>query len=239
VNLRSIIIFGLLVSAAFPAFSLYTGLGVSNADAAMKVALYFVKNGPTYIFDGMVDTLRVIRTDVLESYPLQYLVTIGFDSRHAGYGDRTGQVLLQVITHHIAVVKVVNGKVVSAVLDEKWDELNQREVASSDEQPPTTILSAEFARDFAIKYVYLVHEEVRKMVIPSSWKTIDLTPQGLVGASKLQFTAEKWTVTISWQVVREPTYIIEITCLGEQSFAWKGTVTSKGAVTEISFKPLS
>ena len=238
-DVKSVVIFGLLVSAAFPVFSLYTGLGVSNGDAAAKIALSFVKNGTTYIFDGMVETLRVIRIDVLESYPLQYLVTIGFDSRHAGYGDRTGQVLLQVITRHIAVVKVMSGKVVSAVLDEKWDELNQREVAPSDEQPQTTVMSAELARDFAIKYVYLVHEEARKMVIPFSWKTMDLTPQGLVGVSKLQFTAEKWTVTIGWLVVREPTYTIEITYLGEQSFAWKGTVTSKRAVTEILFKPLS
>ncbi len=51
--------------------------------------------------------------------------TFEFDSRHAGYGDRTGQVLAQVITPHRAVVTVEEGEVTSAVMDGKWDMLRQ------------------------------------------------------------------------------------------------------------------
>ena len=48
-----------------------------------------------------------------------------FDSRQAGYGDRTGQMLAQVITPHEAYVTVENNVVVSAIMDAKWDMLAQ------------------------------------------------------------------------------------------------------------------
>lgn len=91
-----------------------------------EVAKDFLINAPTFRFDGMPETLNVTSAMILESYPPQYVFTITFDSRHAGYGDRTGQALAQVITKHTAVIRVVEGRVVSAVLDNQWDELNQR-----------------------------------------------------------------------------------------------------------------
>jgi hypothetical protein len=51
---------------------------------------------------------------------------IRFESRHAGYGDRTGQMLAQVITTHEAVVTVERGAIESAIMDEKWDMINQK-----------------------------------------------------------------------------------------------------------------
>ncbi|MFQ6095275.1 MAG: carboxypeptidase regulatory-like domain-containing protein, partial [Candidatus Bathyarchaeia archaeon] len=93
--------------------------GVSgDADKrAIKIAQDFIVQAPTYKYDGIRETLNVTDVKVLESFPVQYVITITFDSGHAGYGDRTGQVLAQVITPHTAVVKVVNDNVVSAVLD--------------------------------------------------------------------------------------------------------------------------
>ncbi len=54
------------------------------------------------------------------------MVVIEFDSRHAGYGDRTGQMLAQVITRHRAEIRVVSDNVVSAILDGQWDEITQK-----------------------------------------------------------------------------------------------------------------
>ncbi|MBI4257915.1 MAG: hypothetical protein HY619_03075, partial [Thaumarchaeota archaeon] len=69
--------------------------------------------------------LRVVEAVILESFPEQHIITITFDSRQAGYGDREGGFLAQVITPHTAVVRVVSDNVVSAVLDGQWDELKQ------------------------------------------------------------------------------------------------------------------
>ncbi|MCS4538575.1 MAG: hypothetical protein HYY67_06950 [Thaumarchaeota archaeon] len=98
---------------------------VSN-DRIEEIAKNFIIDAPTFKFDGMPESLNITSIIVLESYPPQYVVTITFDSRHAGYGDRVGQALAQVITKHTAVVRIVQGKVTSAVLDNQWDEINQR-----------------------------------------------------------------------------------------------------------------
>ena len=46
--------------------------------------------------------------------------TFQFQSRHAGYGDRTGQVPAQVTTNHEARIIVDHGEVTHAVLDNTW-----------------------------------------------------------------------------------------------------------------------
>ncbi len=92
---------------------------------AIEMAKNFIVQAPTFKFDGILDTLNVTDSKILESFPVQYVITLTFNSRHAGYGNREGQILAQVITPHIAVVKVVNDNVVSAIMDNKWDELHQ------------------------------------------------------------------------------------------------------------------
>ena len=83
-----------------------------------KIAENFVKNDTTYLFDGMPETLEITSTSLLETGGK---FTYEFDSAHAGYGDRTGQILTQVITHHTAVITVEAGKVTSGIMDSVWD----------------------------------------------------------------------------------------------------------------------
>lgn len=92
---------------------------------------------------------------------------------------------------------------------------------------------AQDAVDTVINYVLLNHEELRGLQTPSSWETRNLTPEGFCGSSTLQFTGEGWTVNISYPVVLEPTYTVEIDYTGEASFQWKGTVDQDGNVVEI------
>lgn len=94
---------------------------------AENIAKDFIIQAPTFKFDGIMDTLQVQDTIILESLPVQYVITITFDSTHAGYGDRTDQFVATVITHHTAKVTVENYNIVSAILDDKWDEQNQKE----------------------------------------------------------------------------------------------------------------
>jgi len=93
-----------------------------------QIAEAFVKNSPTFVFDGIEETL-----ELTETYPPTVTLSgwqfvFKFDSRHAGYGDRTGQVLAQVITPHQAVIVVEQGEVTHAIIDEKWDTINQQEI---------------------------------------------------------------------------------------------------------------
>jgi len=105
-------------------------------DAASLVAENFVKNDETFRFDGMRDTLSirvehagdlitpklsVMTALVLPLAPKEYTFKAKFDSRHSGYGDRTGKYLAQVITPHEAEITVVNCQVTKAIMDGKWD----------------------------------------------------------------------------------------------------------------------
>lgn len=100
--------------------------GSPEVEKAVQTAMDFIVKAPTFKFDGIADTLNFVDAKVLESYPPQYVITLTFQSKSAGYGDRTGKVLAAVITKHIAVIKVIESRVTSAILDEKWDELNQQ-----------------------------------------------------------------------------------------------------------------
>jgi len=96
-----------------------------DESASTTVARDFVTQSPTFVFDGIPETLELVETTRGEC-PYCWVFTIGFDSAHAGYGDRTDQMLAQVITPHTAVVTVEAGVVTSAILDEAWDMLQQR-----------------------------------------------------------------------------------------------------------------
>lgn len=95
-----------------------------SEEESRRIAEEFVRNSPTFVFDGIGDTLRLIDTITLRC-PYCWQFTFEFDSRHAGYGDRTGQALAQVITHHIGQITVEMSEVKSAVMDGSWDMINQ------------------------------------------------------------------------------------------------------------------
>lgn len=95
----------------------------TGGDAEVKIAEDFIMNSPTYAYDGQ--DLELINNVVQETYPEKHVLTFKFTSTHAGYGDRSDQIIAQVITPHTARIVIVNGEVVNAVLDERWDMLEQ------------------------------------------------------------------------------------------------------------------
>jgi hypothetical protein len=234
-NIKLSTVLALIITLSLPALSLYAwqmgGSRIPEDELAVNTALTFLRNGATYKFDGIPGTLKVGETLILESYPVQYVVTITFDSRHGGYGDRTGQMLIQVITPHTARITVVSGKVVSATLDSFWDELNQEELDQVHE-----FVTPESAFEGVIKYLSRTHDELQEVAVSSSWETTDLTPDGHVGTSKIQLSGAGWTVNVSWAVVLKPVYTFEIVYTGDVSFSWSGTVDQTGAVEEIEFE---
>ncbi len=93
---------------------------------ASKIATDFIRISTTYIFDGIEGSMNVSSTVLAQTFapPSFWIVTVGFDCRNSGYGDRAGQMVLEAIQHHIAMVHVTGGLVTVAVIDGVWDELN-------------------------------------------------------------------------------------------------------------------
>ncbi len=116
---------------------------VVTEEEARQLAEEFVRNSPTFVFDGIEETLELVETagvatgtvspEIDEVSPVEgWAFTFSFESRHAGYGDRTGQMLAQVITPHLAVVTVQVGEVTSAVMDGRWDMVKQEMIINEE-----------------------------------------------------------------------------------------------------------
>ena len=108
---------------------------------AEEIAKRFVFSAPTFSYDGMPESFKVGDIIIRESFPPQFVVPIDFDSLHGGYGDRTEQIVTQVITPHTIRVTVVNGMVTSAIIDGKWDELNQIQLPLTPTNGPSETVS--------------------------------------------------------------------------------------------------
>jgi len=91
------------------------------------IALAYLKDAPTFKFDGIPGSIKIVDSWQAQTfaYPSFWEVTIEFDSAHAGYGDRTGEVVAEVITHHTIRIHVTEGRISMAIIDEIWDELSQ------------------------------------------------------------------------------------------------------------------
>ncbi|MFO8100736.1 MAG: protease inhibitor I42 family protein [Dehalococcoidia bacterium] len=100
--------------------------GVTEAES-QQIALDYLLQSPTFLFDGMEDSVQLVETETLRC-PYCWTFVYDFECRHAGYGDRTGQVLLQVITPHTARITVQEGEVTGAVMDERWNMMTQKEI---------------------------------------------------------------------------------------------------------------
>jgi hypothetical protein len=96
-----------------------------SEEESQRIALEYLRSSSTFAFDGMEDTLKLVSTTA-QPKPYSWQFEYEFKCRHAGYGDRTGMILAQVITSHRAQIVVEEGEVIRAVLDDEWDMLRQQ-----------------------------------------------------------------------------------------------------------------
>ena len=96
-----------------------------TAEAAMKKAADSLKNTATFKYDGIGDSLKLVKIEAADQ-DNSWTVVYSFQTRHPGYGNRSGQVLAQVITDHTAELDLKDCKVVSAVCDSNWDLLKDK-----------------------------------------------------------------------------------------------------------------
>ena len=95
----------------------------------MEIARIFVLNSVTYEFDGYgLEGAGFTH----QASPERWTFIFAFNSTHAGYGDRTDQMLAQVITLHTALITVENGEVTSGILDSEWDMMKQELLPNDD-----------------------------------------------------------------------------------------------------------
>ena len=93
---------------------------------ALDVARNFVQSSPTFGFDGIAESLRL---GPLGATDVGVRIDATFNSKHEGYGDRTGKKLEELDVIHTMNIWVENGKVIYAYTDGQWDELNQKPIS--------------------------------------------------------------------------------------------------------------
>ena len=96
------------------------GIDQAKFERSKEIAQKAAENSSTYQFDGF--DLKFESSQELPCLNC-WEFTFSFSSRHAGCGDRTGQILAQVITPHQIRVNIEEEKVVVVVTDRTFDEL--------------------------------------------------------------------------------------------------------------------
>jgi hypothetical protein len=102
-------------------------MNYSEEQSKQIVENWIVNQAATYVFDGTDLNLEEVLALDLANCESCYQFVYSFNSRHSGYGNREGKILAQVITPHSLVVTIENGRIVQAVIDDIYDELNQVE----------------------------------------------------------------------------------------------------------------
>lgn len=148
------------VAYLYPAQATITEIPMTQEEKerneALGVAQRYVVTSPTFAFDGDINTLDTLSIDTLESFPVQYKIRMSFDSSHAGFGDREGQMLAQVITPHTIEIIVSEGEVISAVTDGTWDEQNHQYVLKPNPKLPSSDIGSSTLAGVVMDYESLV-----------------------------------------------------------------------------------
>ncbi len=108
-----------------------------TADGALSTATQFVNSEATFKFDGDAGTLKVAMNKTIDGSTFE--VVADFTSRAAGFGDRTGMMVAEVLTPHKAIITVNKGEVASAIMDGQWDMLTQKLLTGDAPMVPATM----------------------------------------------------------------------------------------------------
>ena len=132
------------VISVIAAMTIILGLSIvfaaSNGNAARdshytweecdQIAREYLFKSDTLQFDGHEETIELsivmAPSDPDES---KFTLTYTFQTGHSGHGDRSGMVILPVITDHHIDITVENGQVTSAICCSVWDEMAGEQLA--------------------------------------------------------------------------------------------------------------
>ena len=112
----------LLVLGGAAVAAYYPLTGPVGSSASIQVAEEFVRNSPTFRFDGIEETFELESSREIKYCPGCYEYTFYFESKHPGVGDRTGIKLRDIVSPHRVVVNLTyETNVVMGVMDDSWD----------------------------------------------------------------------------------------------------------------------
>jgi hypothetical protein len=115
-----LVLFALKGPAAFPTAPAPSSATACTQEQASAMALILVKNSPTFGYDGVKDSVKLVKAESPDNGQT-WKVIYSFKTAHPGHGDRSDQVLAQVVTGHTAEVTVTKCKITAAVCDKTWD----------------------------------------------------------------------------------------------------------------------
>ena len=149
-----------------------------------KVAIVFISSCPTFRFDGVPDSIKVlsITREIFYAGPDVTVVELEFDCFYAGYGFG-GRGGFQPLAHHWAILDVTDGKVTSANIDGIWDELKQAVV--DDKIFYKYYSSPEEVRDAVVWYS--INNFDWTLVFPAKWDSV--TIQGSTGTDIKRYSS--------------------------------------------------
>jgi hypothetical protein len=91
-----------------------------SQEQASALSLSLIRNSPTFAFDGVKDSIQQVKV-VSPDKGSTWNLTYSFKTAHPGHGDRSEQMLAQVVTGHTAQITVAKCKITSAVCDKTWN----------------------------------------------------------------------------------------------------------------------
>ena len=100
------------------------------------------------------------------------------------------------------------------------------------EPAPVNLPDAAMARDAVLAYI-AAHDGPSAPAAGIAWNEENTTPGGLVGSTTFRYTAERWTVTVSYPIVAPEYTLYHVQVVDSASgFAWEGEMDASGTVTE-------
>lgn len=112
-----------IIAIALIGFIFFLGSDYDKDVSPEKIAENWItSNSSTYLFDGGNLKLSNVKDNIEEG---KHIVYFTFDSRAAGYGDRTGEILAQAITPHEIRIVIKDSKVIEAITDGVFDEITK------------------------------------------------------------------------------------------------------------------
>jgi hypothetical protein len=154
-----------LIAITVGCAALDNGTNGKTAEELSQMAEQYVSKGPTFTFDGIQDTLHLVEILYPDSEnALQFVFQ--FESCHPGYGDRSGQTLAQVVTAHQAVITIGHGEIESALLDEKWDMIEQQVLNEEETMPGTPTSPIPYGSDMEDLVIQAKEDLAERLSIP-------------------------------------------------------------------------
>ncbi|MCX6005332.1 MAG: hypothetical protein NT082_06640 [Chloroflexi bacterium] len=100
--------------------------GACDIRQVSVIAENYLKGTATFQFDGVQGSIKLLTNEALKDKS-GWLLTYTFQTTHPGHGNRSSQVLAQVITAHRAVIEIKQCKVTSVICDNSWNLIEDKE----------------------------------------------------------------------------------------------------------------